>query len=72
MLIRILIILLFVNILIPCAVCYGDPSDPITIGLTKSIGFLLLVIGFVLFCLMYWFISLIKRNNQLNNTEGVK
>ena len=72
MLIRILVILLFVNILIPCAVCYGDPNDPITIGLTKSIGFLLLVIGFVLFCLMYWFISLIKRNNQLNNTEGVK
>ena len=69
---RVSILLLFVNFLIPCAVCYGDPSDPITIGLTKSIGFLLLVIGFVLLCFMYWFISLIKRSNQLNNTEGVK
>ena len=73
MLIRKLIILImFVNLIFPCAVCYGDPNDPMTIGLTKSISFLLAVIGFILFCLMYWFISLIRRNNQLNKTEGVK
>ena len=73
MLIRKLILsILFINVIIPCAVCYGDPNDPMTIGLTKSIAFLLAVIGFILFCLMYWFVSLIRRNNQLNNTEGVK
>tara|TARA_B100001142_G_C14018832_1_gene533525 strand:+ start:45 stop:266 length:222 start_codon:yes stop_codon:yes gene_type:complete len=73
MLVRFLILsLLFINVLFPCAVCYGDPNDPMTIGLTKSIGFLLAIIGFILFCLMYWFVSLIRRNNQLNSTEGVK
>ena len=65
-------VVIFISAIFPCAVCYGDPNDPITIALTKSIGFLLAVIGFILFCLMYWFVSLIRRNNQLNNAEGVR
>ena len=69
---KIITAVLFISTIFPCAVCYGDPNDPITIALTKSIGFLLAVIGFILFCLMYWFISLIRRNNQLNNAEGVR
>jgi len=60
------------DFILPCAVCYGDPTDPVSIGLTKSIAFLLCVIGFVLSCIFYGIVSLVRKSNKINNIEGVK
>ena len=58
------------NIISACAVCYGAPDDPITIGLNKAIIFLLGIVAFVLSCIMYGIYSLIKRSKNIK-TEGV-
>ena len=58
-------ILIFINSLIPCAVCYGAPDDPVTLGVNKAILFLLFVIAFVLSCIIYFIISIAKRSNQI-------
>ena len=68
--IKYFIIIFFVNTLNACAVCYGAPDDPITIGLNKAIVFLLGIVAFVLSCIMYGIYSLIKRSKNIK-TEGV-
>ena len=68
--IKYFIIMIFANILNACAVCYGAPDDPITIGLNKAIGFLLGIVAFVLSCIIYGIYSLIKRSKNIK-TEGV-
>ena len=59
------------NILSACAVCYGAPDDPITMGMNKAILSLLLTIIFVLSCIMYGIISLIKKSNKIQ-IEGIE
>jgi hypothetical protein len=49
-----------------CSVCYGEPNHPVTIGMTKAIWFLLGVIGFILSCIAYGMITLIRKNKQIN------
>ena len=66
-----LIIATFVNTLSACAVCYGAPDDPITMGMNKAILSLLLTIIFVLSCIMYGIISLIKKSNKIK-IEGIE
>ena len=44
---KIIYFIIFINTLIPCAVCYGAPDDPVTLGVNKAILFLLFVIVFV-------------------------
>tara|TARA_B100001996_G_C18359556_1_gene477253 strand:- start:25 stop:237 length:213 start_codon:yes stop_codon:yes gene_type:complete len=68
--IKYFIIIFFVNTLNACAVCYGAPDDPITIGLNKAIVFLLGIVAFVLSCIIYGIYSLIKRSKNIK-TEGV-
>ena len=58
------------NILNACAVCYGAPDHPVTQGLNKAILFLLGTIIFILSCIIYGIISLIKRNKKIQ-TKGV-
>jgi len=58
----------FLNIASACAVCYGAPDDPITKSLNMSILSLLLTIVFVLSCVFYGIITLIKKSN---NIKGV-
>ena len=58
-------ILIFINTLIPCAVCYGAPDDPVTLGVNKAILFLLFLIVFVLSCIIYFIISIAKKSNQI-------
>jgi len=58
----------YLNILTACAVCYGAPDDPITKSLNMSILSLLLTIVFVLSCIFYGIITLIKKSN---NIKGV-
>tara|TARA_B100001996_G_scaffold311098_1_gene252984 strand:+ start:1323 stop:1496 length:174 start_codon:yes stop_codon:yes gene_type:complete len=48
-----------------CAVCYGAPDDPIIIGMNKAILFLLLTIVFVLSCIIYGIVSIIKKTNEI-------
>ena len=38
----------FINIILPCAVCYGALDDPMTKGMNNAILFLLSIIGFLL------------------------
>ena len=54
------------NVVFSCAVCYGDPTHPVTIGMTKAIWFLLGVIGFILSCIAYGMINLIRKNKEIN------
>jgi len=63
---KLLYFLLFINFIFPCAVCYGSPDDPVTLGINKAILFLLFIIIFVLTCIIYWIMTLIKRSNKIN------
>ena len=64
------IIIVSMNFLNACAVCYGAPDHPVTIGLNKAILFLLLIIVFVLSCIIFGMISIFKRSKNIK-TEGV-
>lgn len=52
-----------------CAVCYGDPDDPMTIGLNWSV----LVLGSVIVSLLgtfgWFFIYLIRRSKKVDAAE---
>ena len=63
---KILYFLFFLNFVYPCAVFYGAPDDPVTLGINKAIIFLLFIIFFVLSCIVYWIMTLIKRSNNIN------
>ena len=67
----IFISVIIINIVSACAVCYGAPDDPVTMGMNKAILFLLLTIVFVLSCIFYGIVSLIRRTNQIE-IEGLK
>ena len=60
------LIFYLINTLSACAVCYGAPDDPVTLGMNKAILFLLGVIVFVLSCVSYGIFSLVRRSNQIN------
>ena len=59
------LIFYLINTLSACAVCYGAPDDPVTLGMNKAILFLLGVIIFVLSCVSYGIFSLVRRSNQI-------
>ena len=61
----------FINSLQACAVCYGAPDDPITMGMNKAILFLLMTIVFVLSCIIYGIVSIAKRSSKIN-IEGIE
>ena len=61
----------FINSLQACAVCYGAPDDPITMGMNKAILFLLMTIVFVLSCIIYGIVSIAKRSSEIN-IEGIE
>ena len=42
------LILVFINIVLPCAVCYGTVEGPMVDGMNNAILFLLGTIGFIL------------------------
>ena len=64
----ILSFIISMNILSACAVCYGAPDDPITKSLNAAILFLMATIIFVLSCIVYGIISIIKKSNKI---EGI-
>ncbi len=61
----ILSFIISMNILSACAVCYGAPDDPITKSLNAAILFLMSIIIFVLSCIVYGIISVIKKSKQI-------
>ena len=67
---NIFILILCLNILSACSVCYGVPDHPVTQGLNKAILFLLGTISFILSCILYSIFSLIRRSKNIK-TEGV-
>ena len=66
--IYILLFIINTNILSACAVCYGAPDDPLTKSLNAAILFLMITILFVLSCIIYGIISLIRKSNKI---EGI-
>tara|TARA_B100001123_G_scaffold401509_1_gene488255 strand:+ start:556 stop:768 length:213 start_codon:yes stop_codon:yes gene_type:complete len=68
---KIIFFIFFINSINACAVCYGAPDDPITMGMNKAILFLLFTIVFVLSCIMYGIVSIIKKSNKIN-IEGIE
>ncbi len=60
-----ILIFYLINTLSACAVCYGAPDDPVTLGMNKAILFLLGVVAFVLSCISYGIFSLVRRSNQI-------
>ena len=47
------IIILFSNVLFPCAVCYGNPDSPMSHGMNMGVLTLLAFIGFILFMILF-------------------
>jgi hypothetical protein len=49
-----------------CAVCFGDPTSPMTTGLNYGIMTLLAVLGVVLFCFAGMFLNIRRRSKNHN------
>ena len=62
------IIILFSSVLLPCAVCYGNPESPMSHGMNMGVLTLLGFIGFVLFIVAYSIISISIRTKNINNS----
>jgi len=56
----------FINILFPCAVCYGAIDDPMANGMNNAILFLLGVIGFILLSIIGTTLYFYNRAKTLN------
>ena len=50
---------------VACAVCFGDPASPLSLGLTMGVLFLLVVTVGILLSFSYFFFQLWKRSKQL-------
>lgn len=55
-------------VVLPCAVCYGNPEDPLSQGMKMGILTLLGFIGLVLVVIAASIFSLSLRTRKLNNT----
>ena len=64
------IIILFSNVLFPCAVCYGNPESPMSHGMNMGVLTLLGFIGFVLCVVAYSIITISIRTKNIKNIEG--
>jgi len=62
---RLILLLILVSNLYPCAVCYGAPDHPVTQGMNNAVLFLLFIIAFVLSCIGASMFILIKRTKAI-------
>ncbi len=62
------IIGIFPVLAFPCAVCYGNPEDPLSQGMNMGILTLLGFIGLILGIIAASIISLSLRTRKLKNT----
>ena len=58
---RLILLLILISNLYPCAVCYGAPDHPVTQGMNNAILFLLFIVTFVLLCIVASILVLMKR-----------
>ena len=67
MLIRLYFFLIFlINVVYPCAVCYGDADSPMSHGMNMGILTLLGIITFVLFMVGLSILSIYTKSKKLN------
>ncbi len=64
--IQYILFVIFFNILVPCAVCYGATDDPMANGMNNAVLFLLGVISFILLSIIGSIIHFYKRSKSLN------
>ena len=63
----IILFFLICNFMQACAVCFGAPDDPVTIGMNNAILFLLCTILFVLGCILYSIVRLVKNSKNIES-----
>ena len=61
-----IILILSVNMISACAVCYGDPTSPMAKGMNMGVLTLMGFIGFVLCMVAYSMISIFNRSKDIN------
>jgi len=54
------------NIVLPCAVCYGAIDDPMAQGMNNGVFFLLGVISFILLSIIASIFHLYRKSKTLN------
>tara|TARA_Y100000588_G_C14070208_1_gene845456 strand:+ start:773 stop:985 length:213 start_codon:yes stop_codon:yes gene_type:complete len=59
---------LFPGILLPCAVCYGDPESSMAHGMNMGVLTLLGFIVFILFIVVYTIFNISMRTKKINNS----
>ena len=59
-------VVLIPDLALACSVCYGDPESPLTKGLEMGVFVLLGVIGAVLFCFAWFFVTLWRKERSHN------
>ena len=67
---KFLIIILLSSVVLPCAVCYGNPESPMSHGMNMGVLTLLGFIGFILCAVAYSIVSISIRTKNTNNIEG--
>ena len=54
------------NVILPCAVCYGATDDPMAIGMNNAVLFLLGVVSFILLSIIGVIIHFYKKSKTLS------
>ena len=62
---KLVVTIVLLSFLYPCAVCYGAPDHPVTQGMNNAVMFLLFTIVFVLSCIAASILILIKRTKTI-------
>ena len=61
-----ILFILFLNIVLPCAVCFGATDDPMASGMNNAVLFLLGIISFILLSILASIVHFYKRSKSLN------
>ena len=67
-----ILLIILISSLYPCAVCYGAPDHPVTQGMNNGILFLLFIVTFVLSTIAGSIIVLMKRAKSLEIKRSSK
>ena len=61
------IIIILSDVLLPCAVCYGNPESPMSHGMNMGVLTLRGFIGFILFMVLFSIFSISIRTKNTNS-----
>lgn len=67
-----ILLIILISSLYPCAVCYGAPDHPVTQGMNNGILFLLFIVAFVLSSIAGSIIVLMKRAKSVEIKRSSK